>query len=333
MDEEDSLSQDNLSSADEKKEKSPKKKVAEDDSDEDSFFSASSKQDLKPAKPNKLKPQENQPDKLISDKIQEKPETSPAKPPICLPSSSSKTPLRLVDATHTKPHPTPSKIVEEPKPRSSTGGKSLINIMKQLKKPLYKGCNVTSSTINPMSRRQLLKHMSEVTKSISDHLDRNTPVRLSFQSKPKPLVRPKIALTDMMDRGFDEDEVLEPEREYQPRLIKGGVLEEHQIVGLNWMIGLWRCGVNGMLADQMGLGKTIQTISFLAYLREVEGISKTHLIVVPLSVVHNWKKEFNKWFPDCKVETFSAIKKEKSHNLRVLNSDVRISLTSRMQMF
>jgi len=34
------------------------------------------------------------------------------------------------------------------------------------------------------------------------------------------------------------------------------------------MIGLYETGINGILADEMGLGKTIQSISFLAFLRE-----------------------------------------------------------------
>jgi ATP-dependent DNA helicase len=33
------------------------------------------------------------------------------------------------------------------------------------------------------------------------------------------------------------------------------------------MISMWQNGLNGILADQMGLGKTVQTIGFLAHLR------------------------------------------------------------------
>jgi len=57
---------------------------------------------------------------------------------------------------------------------------------------------------------------------------------------------------------------------------------------------LYRAGINGILADEMGLGKTIQCISFLAYLREQEGIIGPHLIVVPKSTLGNWIKEFEK---------------------------------------
>ena len=37
-----------------------------------------------------------------------------------------------------------------------------------------------------------------------------------------------------------------------------------------------------------GLGKTLQTITFLAYLKYVRNISGPHLVVVPLSVLPNW---------------------------------------------
>jgi hypothetical protein len=37
-----------------------------------------------------------------------------------------------------------------------------------------------------------------------------------------------------------------------------------------------------------GLGKTLQTISLIAYLREYRGIKGYHMVVVPKSTLHNW---------------------------------------------
>lgn len=51
----------------------------------------------------------------------------------------------------------------------------------------------------------------------------------------------------------------------------------------------------------MGLGKTLQVISFLSYLRYERGITGPHLIVVPLSVMSAWMTEFRRWSPGFRV--------------------------------
>jgi hypothetical protein len=37
-----------------------------------------------------------------------------------------------------------------------------------------------------------------------------------------------------------------------------GELRDYQLQGVRWMISLWNNGLNGILADQMGLGKTVR---------------------------------------------------------------------------
>jgi SWI/SNF-related matrix-associated actin-dependent regulator of chromatin subfamily A member 5 len=91
-------------------------------------------------------------------------------------------------------------------------------------------------------------------------------------------------------------------------LLKGGQLKDYQMVGVNWLISLYELGINGILADQMGLGKTIQTIAFLAFLREKKKIHGPHLIVGPNTTVGNWYKEIRKWFPSCRVVKLYARK-------------------------
>lgn len=58
----------------------------------------------------------------------------------------------------------------------------------------------------------------------------------------------------------------------QPENLIGGTLQQHQLEALQWMISLYNVEANGILADDMGLGKTIQAISFMAYLKQQEGI-------------------------------------------------------------
>ena len=39
-------------------------------------------------------------------------------------------------------------------------------------------------------------------------------------------------------------------------------------VGLDWLVALYKNGRNGILGDEMGLGKRVQSIALLAYLKE-----------------------------------------------------------------
>lgn len=48
-------------------------------------------------------------------------------------------------------------------------------------------------------------------------------------------------------------------------------------------------------------GKTLQTISLLAYLAAYKGIWGPHLIVVPTSVILNWENELKRFAPALKV--------------------------------
>lgn len=59
----------------------------------------------------------------------------------------------------------------------------------------------------------------------------------------------------------------------------------------------------------MGLGKTVQTVSFLAYLYEKKGVRNPHLILAPLSTLHgNWRLEFKKWWPSLRIVVYEGAK-------------------------
>ena len=98
-------------------------------------------------------------------------------------------------------------------------------------------------------------------------------------------------------------------------MLKGGDLKDYQLTGLNWMISLYETGINGILADEMGLGKTIQTIGFIAFLKEYKRINGPYLIVAPKSTLGNWMKEFKKWMPCCRVVKLIALKEERDEIL------------------
>ena len=80
-----------------------------------------------------------------------------------------------------------------------------------------------------------------------------------------------------------------------PKIIKKS-LYPHQTNGVKWLIESYQKGVTGVLiADDMGLGKTLQSLAFLAWLREnmIAGhvLKRPILIVAPTGLLENWKKE------------------------------------------
>ena len=75
-------------------------------------------------------------------------------------------------------------------------------------------------------------------------------------------------------------------------------LRDYQKFGLNWLMFLHQFKFGGILADDMGLGKTIQTLSFLLKLKETKKLKKPALIIMPTSLIGNWKSEVEKFTPD-----------------------------------
>ncbi|VEL24079.1 unnamed protein product [Protopolystoma xenopodis] len=71
-------------------------------------------------------------------------------------------------------------------------------------------------------------------------------------------------------------------------------LREYQIEGVNWLAFCWFNHRNCILADEMGLGKTVQSIAFLLEVFNA-GVRGPFLIIVPLSTVGNWQREFENW--------------------------------------
>eukprot|EP01094_Clydonella_sp_ATCC50884_P016687 TRINITY_DN2778_c0_g3_i4.p1 TRINITY_DN2778_c0_g3~~TRINITY_DN2778_c0_g3_i4.p1 ORF type:complete len:524 (+),score=131.76 TRINITY_DN2778_c0_g3_i4:614-2185(+) len=58
----------------------------------------------------------------------------------------------------------------------------------------------------------------------------------------------------------------------------------------------------------MGLGKTVQTIAFLAVLNS----RKPHLVIAPASTTHNWKREFQVWCPSMDVILYHGTAAERN---------------------
>uniref|UniRef100_A0A8C3L1D1 DNA helicase n=1 Tax=Chrysolophus pictus TaxID=9089 RepID=A0A8C3L1D1_CHRPC len=81
-------------------------------------------------------------------------------------------------------------------------------------------------------------------------------------------------------------------------------LRDYQLEGLNWLAHSWCKNNSVILADEMGLGKTIQTISFLSYLFHQHQLYGPFLVVVPLSTLTSWQREFEVWAPEINVVVY-----------------------------
>lgn len=84
-------------------------------------------------------------------------------------------------------------------------------------------------------------------------------------------------------------------------------LMAHQLVGLRFLASLHANHINGILADEMGVGKTIQTLAFLLHLKELAaktGAATTraagvpHLVLAPLSIVREWREACAQFVPN-----------------------------------
>ncbi|XP_037291881.2 DNA excision repair protein ERCC-6-like isoform X2 [Rhipicephalus microplus] len=105
-------------------------------------------------------------------------------------------------------------------------------------------------------------------------------------------------------------------------------LYTYQRTGLLWMWDLYLKKRGGVLGDDMGLGKTIQVIAFLSGMFDSEMI-KSVLIIMPVSLIANWKKEFEGWAPGIDVyEYHSGSKKERERNLARVQRRGGVLLTS-----
>lgn len=78
-------------------------------------------------------------------------------------------------------------------------------------------------------------------------------------------------------------------------------LREYQRRGVDWLYAMSRAGLGAVLADDMGLGKTLQLLTMLAVEHARGEKDGPTLVVVPTSVVGNWKREATKFVPDFKV--------------------------------
>ena len=104
-------------------------------------------------------------------------------------------------------------------------------------------------------------------------------------------------------------------------------LRPYQQTGLNWLWFLTELGLGACLADDMGLGKTIQVISLLLAQGGRSGAKRPNLLVLPASLLANWKGELARFAPSLSVVSLHPAELERSELERIAAAP-EASLTS-----
>jgi SNF2 family DNA or RNA helicase len=114
-----------------------------------------------------------------------------------------------------------------------------------------------------------------------------------------------------MQRKLEKLRNFEQIEDYAMPLNFIGELRAYQKAGFNWMNFLTEFNFGGCLADDMGLGKTIQTLALLQNQKE-SGVKNASLLIVPTSLIYNWKNEAAKFTPELKIFEYTGTFREKN---------------------
>ena len=103
----------------------------------------------------------------------------------------------------------------------------------------------------------------------------------------------KLSYEDDIENVISEIKIDESKTKNKNFIGKLFPYQESGVKWLNYMVD-GKCGC--ILADSMGLGKTLQIIMVLGHLKE--SVENSHsLVVCPITIMENWKREIEKFYP------------------------------------
>ncbi len=88
-----------------------------------------------------------------------------------------------------------------------------------------------------------------------------------------------------------------------------GEMRPYQRRGFSWLSFVTGFGLGACLADDMGLGKSLQMLALLA---SRKGVGKPALLICPTSVIGNWEREAMKFFPAIKLMVHHGVSRAKA---------------------
>lgn len=151
--------------------------------------------------------------------------------------------------------------------------------------------------VNHAKLEKLLTDMEEIPEEIS----MLEALRMNLDcSKISPDINGIISngkwLSGIMNRIKKPEKMKTPEL---PREFRAS-LRPYQQTGYAWLKYMGSIGFGACIADDMGLGKTVQVLAYLEKMREEKRDAKV-LLVVPASLLANWKKESEKFTPELDI--------------------------------
>jgi SNF2 family DNA or RNA helicase len=161
----------------------------------------------------------------------------------------------------------------------------------------YDGEHVAASPTTERAIRRQIQTLLEEQEGKSDTDD--------VQRDPAPEPQAETAGPIILEVKENLEQVqwrvkIDPRKALTPITLPENVrtpLKSHQLDSFKWQAEAWKSGLPGILnADEQGLGKTLQTIAFLAWLKAQIAQSGAKpkgpiLIVAPTSLLENWEQE------------------------------------------
>lgn len=151
----------------------------------------------------------------------------------------------------------------------------------------------TTVPLNPEQLKAIKHHVDQQAEGIEQSEQEQQP---SLDDGAGPIVVKTKDNFEVLNWQPD----LSPRRAFVPDEVPTEVrtvLMPHQEEGFRWALDAWKSGLPGIMnADEQGLGKTLQTLAFLSWLksnmqRGGGDAARPFLIVAPTSLLGNWEAE------------------------------------------
>ncbi|MGH0148878.1 UNVERIFIED_CONTAM: hypothetical protein FKN15_013742 [Acipenser sinensis] len=198
-------------------------------------------------------------------------------------------------------------------------------------------CQIVSPGLPCYKEKQLMKGQEKEKEMMEKEKKRKEKVEkkkllLAKQEKQKGGVSAEykcVFSADKKKRGREDDymisDVMTKERKVdeqsvpyqQPKNFTGGVLRLYQIEGMEWLRMLWENGINRILADEIGLGMTVQCIATISMMVK-NGVTGPFLVVGPLSTLPNWVSEFKRFTPEIPVLLYYGPLQERHNMIKLI---------------